>query len=72
MDIIQKSGAWYSYNGAKIAQGRDAAKNFLQDNPEMALEIEQKIKERVASGSLKPAAAAAKVAALDDGEEDDF
>jgi recombination protein RecA len=72
MDIIQKSGAWYSYNGAKIAQGRDAAKNFLQDNPEMALEIEQKIKERVASGSLKPAAATAKVAALDDGEEDDF
>lgn len=72
MDIIQKSGAWYSYNGVKIAQGRDAAKNFLQDNPEMALELEQKIKERVASGSLKPASAVAKVAALDDGEEEDY
>ncbi|MBL7790739.1 MAG: recombinase RecA, partial [Saprospiraceae bacterium] len=32
-DVIQKSGAWYSYNGAKIAQGREAAKQFLMDNP---------------------------------------
>ena len=71
MDIIQKSGAWYSYNGAKIAQGRDAAKNFLQDNPEVALEIEQKIKEKLASGAVK-AAPAAKVAVADDDEEDDF
>ncbi len=72
MDIIQKSGAWYSYNGAKIAQGRDAAKNFLQDNPEVALEIEQKIKEKISSGSLKSPLAAVKVAVSDDGEEDDF
>ncbi len=50
-DIIQKSGAWYSYNGAKIAQGRDAAKQFLDDNPEVALEIELKIKEKITSGS---------------------
>ena len=71
MEIIQKSGAWYSYNGAKIAQGRDAAKNFLQDNPEVALEIEQKIKEKLASGAVK-AAPAAKVAVADDDEEDDF
>lgn len=71
MDIIQKSGAWYSYNGAKIAQGRDAAKNFLQDNPEVALEIEQKIKEKLAAGAVK-AAPAAKVAVADDDEEDDF
>ncbi len=40
MEIIQKSGAWYSYNGAKIAQGRDGAKLFLHDNPELANEIE--------------------------------
>ncbi|MCC6281511.1 MAG: recombinase RecA [Saprospiraceae bacterium] len=72
MDIIQKSGAWYSYNGAKIAQGRDAAKNFLQDNPEVALEIEQKIKEKIASGAVKATPAVAKVAATDDDEEDDF
>ncbi|MBK6619423.1 MAG: recombinase RecA [Saprospirales bacterium] len=49
-DIIQKSGAWYSYSGAKIAQGRDSAKQFLDDNPEVALEIELKIKEKIISG----------------------
>lgn len=57
-DIIQKSGAWYSYNGAKIAQGRDAAKQFLTDNPEAALEMELKIKERIMAGSGKAASAA--------------
>ncbi len=73
LDIIQKSGAWYSYEGAKIAQGRDAAKQFLQDNPEMAAEIEQKIKEKVASGSPARSASAAPVIAGDNGiEEDDY
>ena len=43
-DVIQKSGAWYAYDDAKIAQGRDAAKRFLKDNPEVADEIEQKVK----------------------------
>lgn len=47
LDIIQKSGSWYAYNGAKIAQGRDAAKQFLLDNPELVVELEAKIKERV-------------------------
>ena len=47
-DIIQKSGAWYAYDGAKIAQGRDAAKRFLEDNPEIADEIELKIKAIIA------------------------
>ncbi len=73
LDIIQKSGAWYSYEGAKIAQGRDAAKLFLQDNPEMANEIELKIKERVAAGSPTRSATAAPVAVGDNGmEEEDF
>ena len=44
-DIIQKSGSWYSYGGAKIAQGREGAKQFLDDNPEVAHELELKIKE---------------------------
>jgi recombination protein RecA len=43
-DIIQKSGSWYSYDNAKIAQGREGAKQFLYDNPEVAQEIELKIK----------------------------
>ncbi len=46
-DIIQKSGSWYSYGSAKIAQGREAAKQFLDDNPEVALEIEGKIKSKI-------------------------
>lgn len=46
-DIIQKSGAWYSYDAAKIAQGREAAKQFLADNPEVAEEIELKVKARI-------------------------
>lgn len=72
-DIIQKSGAWYSYNGAKIAQGRDAAKQFLMDNPEMSLELEQKIKERIAAGTgATPAKQAAKAAVgADFGPDDD-
>ena len=44
MGIIQKSGAWFSYDGAKIGQGRDNAKDFLKNNPETMKEIEEKIK----------------------------
>lgn len=43
-DIIEKSGAWFSYNGDKIGQGRENAKNFLRDHPDVALEIENKIR----------------------------
>ncbi|MCO6493800.1 MAG: recombinase RecA [Phaeodactylibacter sp.] len=52
-DIIQKSGAWYSYEDAKIAQGREAAKQFLMDNPEVASEIEKKIKAKILGLPLK-------------------
>lgn len=73
LDIIQKSGAWYAYNGAKIAQGRDGAKQFLHDNPELALELEKKIKERYATGSTKATATSkAAVAAAGADEDDDF
>ena len=51
--IINKSGAWYAYDGAKIAQGRDAGKQFLTDNPEVAREIELKIKEKITSNQVK-------------------
>lgn len=62
LDIIQKSGAWYSYDDAKIAQGRDAAKQFLLDNPEVAAEIELKIKEKVVSNGPAPRSAGSSVA----------
>lgn len=42
-DILQKSGSWYAYGGTKIAQGREGARQFLLDNHEVALEIEEKI-----------------------------
>jgi len=43
-EIVQKSGSWYSYSGTKIAQGKESAKQFLADNPEVADEIMAKIK----------------------------
>lgn len=43
-DIVQKTGAWYSYDGNKIGQGRESAKTFLSNNPEAEAEIEQKVK----------------------------
>jgi len=44
-NIIKKSGSWYSYGETKIAQGRDASKIVMRDNPELAAEIEAKITE---------------------------
>lgn len=45
LNIISKAGAWYSYNGEKIGQGREKAKEFIAQNPEVAKEIENKIRE---------------------------
>ena len=42
--LVEKSGAWYSYNGDRIGQGRENAKNFLKDNSEIAIKIEQEIR----------------------------
>lgn len=44
-DILKKSGSWFSYNGDKLAQGKEQAKKVLEDNPELAAELEQKITE---------------------------
>jgi len=45
LDIINKSGSWFSYNDTKLGQGRDAVKQMISDNPELCIEIEDKIKE---------------------------
>ncbi|TMV52362.1 recombinase RecA [Paenibacillus mesophilus] len=45
MDIVNKSGAWYSYDGDRLGQGRENAKQFLKDNPQVASVIEKKIRE---------------------------
>lgn len=47
LGIIQKSGSWFSYNSDKLGQGRDAVKQLLTDNPELASEIEIKIREKI-------------------------
>ena len=43
-NIVEKSGAWFSYNGEKLGQGRENAKQALRDNPALADEIEKKIR----------------------------
>jgi recombination protein RecA len=43
--VIEKSGAWYAYNGEKIGQGRDNSREFLRENPALAIEIENKVRE---------------------------
>lgn len=50
LGILQKSGSWYSYEGTKVGQGRDSVKQMLADNPELAQEIENKIKGKVLQG----------------------
>ena len=47
MGIVQKSGSWFSYNNDKLGQGRESVKQLLLDNPEMANEIETKIREKI-------------------------
>jgi len=48
--IISKSGSWFSYNGTKIGQGRDAVKAMLKDNPELCDELEKQIMEKIKEG----------------------
>src|SRR5260221_829828 len=52
--VVEKSGAWYIYNGDRLGQGKDNCRDFLRENPAMAQEIEQKIREK--AGVLKPMA----------------
>ncbi|MCX7513501.1 recombinase RecA [Frateuria sp. STR12] len=56
-NLIDKSGAWYSYNGDRIGQGKENVRQFLRDNPAIANEIDQQLRARLLVGS-KPAAAA--------------
>jgi recombination protein RecA len=46
-EIVEKSGAWYSYNGDRIGQGKDNVREFLKENPEIAKEIEAKIRQKL-------------------------
>ena len=57
--LVEKSGSWYAYNGEKIGQGKDNAREFLKANPAIAEEIEAKIRAAVNVPSAKPVATAA-------------
>jgi recombination protein RecA len=54
--VLEKSGAWYVYKDDRLGQGKDNARDFLKENPPLAKEIEQKIREK--AGVQKPAAEA--------------
>jgi recombination protein RecA len=66
MDIIDKSGAWYAYLGNKIGQGRENAKLYLKENPDIMKEVEMKVREKYAQDN-----AALLGRDLDDSESDD-
>ena len=54
--IVEKAGAWYAYNGEKIGQGRDNSREFLKENPELAIEIENKVRESLGIRLIQDAA----------------
>ena len=58
--IVEKSGAWYAYNGEKIGQGKDNSREFLRENPELAIEIENKVREAMGIPLLPTGEAAGK------------
>ena len=48
LDIVEKSGSWFSYNGERIGQGRENAKRYLVDRPELLQEVEKKVRDNFA------------------------
>jgi recombination protein RecA len=52
LNVVKKSGSWFSYNETKLGQGRDAVKQLLEDNPDLMEEIETKVKEAIAAKNL--------------------
>ena len=53
LGVIVKSGAWYAYKDAKIGQGRENAKQYLRDNPEIMAEVEAQVREKYGLGQEK-------------------
>jgi recombination protein RecA len=55
LNILKKSGSWFSYGETRLGQGRDAIKSLLSDNPELCEELEAKIKEILSHSKMTPA-----------------
>jgi recombination protein RecA len=64
-DIVEKSGAWYSYNGERIGQGKDNAREFLRQHPDMAIEIENRLREKFGVAA-RPAGGPVEVSVAED------
>ena len=72
--LVEKSGAWYAYKGDKIGQGKDNAREYLREHPEVAFEIENRVREALGialldAGEKAKAKAGAKASAKSGGEE---
>ncbi len=64
---MRKSGAWYTYEGDQLGQGKENARNFLRENPDLANEIEKRIKEKLGVGPRLDAEASASASAASAG-----
>ena len=67
LDVIQKSGSWFSYNGERLGQGKDNIRKMLETNPALFAEIDEKIRACSASMEMKEEAFD-----VDDEDEEDF
>jgi len=65
--IVRKSGAWYTYEGDQLGQGKENARTFLRDNPDISDGIEKKIKEKLGVGPRLDAEAGASSGTAEDG-----
>ena len=67
-DVIIRKGAWYSYNGENIGQGRDNSLKYLEENPEVAIEIEQLLKDKLAEGKVVSNGSSSEIEIIDEEE----
>jgi len=68
-DLIDKAGAWYSYNGDRIGQGKDNVRNYMKENPDMANEIDTTLREKLLAASTKQESESVDVEEQDVAEE---
>lgn len=63
--LVRKAGAWYTYDGDQLGQGKENARTFLRDNPDLAIELERRIKEKLGIGVVSPEAELAELTVVD-------